>query len=128
MDRARKIYPDACFKLITDQYPPFHWIEKVEAYKKKFKSPQLYSDWARIKFLSENPYTLYLDTDAYCIKPIPFEKPGNAGIWAIYNCNIVSLMKNILHQIEVNQSPFYYGNILKFSFSRINSYFEHKKF
>ncbi len=127
ISRAREVYPDAHFKIITDQIMPFEWLEIIEAGKNEFKSPQLYSDYRRIYYLSENPYTLYLDTDVYCLKPIELNCLGNAGIWAIYNHNNLKLMKGILSQLDKYPSPYYYGKILELNSAYIGNCFIHRE-
>lgn len=127
MARARKVYPDADFKIITDQKVPFNWMDKISPENLDFKSPKLFSDYARILYLSENPFTLYIDCDVYCLNPVPIDRPGAAKIWAIYNFDRLSLMREILGYLRTKPSPFYYGNILNGAFNNINDYFIHRK-
>lgn len=125
--RAREIYPNAHFKIITDQIIPFEWMEIIEAKINNFKSPQLYSDYMRIVHLAEYPNTLYLDTDAYCLRPIELNCLGNAGIWAIYNHNNLELMRDILRQLNEYPSPYYYGKILEINSTYIGDCFIHRE-
>lgn len=127
MQRARAVYRDANFKMLTDQPVPFKWLQPIDARYLGEHSPQVYSDYARLLYLSENSYTLYIDCDAYCLWPIPMDDLGYAGIWAIYNRNKLEAIKGILKNSRGQKMKAWYGKDLILAGVGISRYFLHRE-
>ncbi len=127
MQRARAVYKDANFKILSDRSPPFKWMQLIDARYLGEYSPQIYSDYARLLYLSENSYTLYIDCDVYCMCPIPADGFGYAGIWAIYNHNKLGIIKGILKNSRGQKMKAWYGKDLMLAGTDINRYFLHRE-
>ena len=87
--RAKEIYPDAEFTVIS-QMKNFYGMKiiKPENYDVGVSPdrPIEYSDHARLKWLSENENTLYLDSDTWCKEPYKFgDNMGSAYFEAIWS-------------------------------------------
>lgn len=87
--RAQRIYPEAHFVCILKGDWPFDEFERIEwdGIKNKIRKrygigvdgTRPFSEYARFTYLSDNTYTLYLDTDIYCIKKM--ETTSKTGYW-----------------------------------------------
>lgn len=127
MKRAKEVYPESDFIFYSDRLAPFLWMHRIAATYLGINSPQIYSDYARLFYLSENLHTLYIDCDVYCLKPIPTDKFGSAGIWAIYNHDKLSVINNILRNRKGQKMNVYYGKDLALAGRGINKYFIHRE-
>lgn len=96
--QAQRIYPEAHFVCILKGDWPFDGFERIEWDGIKSKISDRYgvgihatipfSDYARFIYLSENKYTLYIDTDIYCIKRM--EATPKTGYWKTDICALWS--------------------------------------
>lgn len=128
--RAMKIYPKANFICITADSEfygmatvPFeHWIEK---YNIPMSDMMGLSDYIRFDYLSENPDTLYLDTDTYCTKKMPFlEGIGYKSIEAIWNGKDLEGIKEIFSHHNCQQILWHLRDHMTGTY--LHDYFEHK--
>jgi hypothetical protein len=127
MKRAKEIYPDADFVFFSDRLAPFPWMNRVTANYLNINSPQMYSDYARLFYLSNQPHTLYIDCDVYCLKPIPLDDFGSAGIWAIYNHDKMDAIKSILKNRNGQNMNAWYGKDLALTGGDLSKYFIHRE-
>jgi hypothetical protein len=102
--RVLQIYPRANFKVIT-KLETFYGMETIHpdtfpvgVDSKDFLS---YSDYARLKYLSENEDTLYIDSDTWCEKPFDFgDRMGSAFFEAIWSGKETQVIKRVLEKAE----------------------------
>ena len=127
IQRATEVYPDAQFVAITNKpevFPEcFRFItcaedkeELLDVYDTKDDRDRInrhyifFSDYARMHYLANNPDTLYIDTDTYCLKRMPKLNPGVVGSRqfpcnndVIYNNDNIHLMWELMerrHEIK----------------------------
>ena len=113
--RAKKIYPDVHFVCILKGDWPFNGFECIEwdGIKKEIikrygigvDETRPFSEYARFMYLSENPFTLYLDTDIYCIKKmIEVHKTGywKTDICALWNGNNTAIFHEVVKNRKTN--------------------------
>jgi hypothetical protein len=133
--RAVEIYPEANFKVITTLKGFFNMeiIDAVELnkemaeYKLDVHSGVMFSDYARYYWLSKNPNTLYIDTDVWCVKPMPeIEGSGNCNYWMIWNGNNTEIMKELLDTHDYRGSLVHTVVPLSQAGVQMGEYFEHK--
>ena len=96
--RAHEIYPQSKIEIITDEDVMPTWVDITpinpvrEAVREKYGSDvadsfmQL-SDYTRVEWLVKNPYSLYLDTDAYLLQRLNLESRMACanGIYCIWS-------------------------------------------
>lgn len=133
--RAMEVYPDASFKVIT-QLKEFFGMEIISLvevlrflreYKIDLDNPLMFADYARYYWLSIYPNTLYIDTDAFCISPIPTLKGiGHDDYWAIWNGNDLEGVKEILERHEDKQVLLHTPKLLASRGTNLSCYFDHK--
>ena len=135
--RALEVYSDAKFKVIT-QLTEFFGIEIVplyevarhmQKYNIQLSRPVMFADYARLFWLARNPDTLYIDTDAFCIKPIP-QSPTirYADYWAIWNGNDLKGIQEILDQHGGKEMLLHTPRLLAAKGKSMIEYFEHKPY
>lgn len=133
--RAVEVYPGANFKVITT-LKEFFGFEVIDAYEvwqnlKIFNvditDPIWFSDYARLFWLARNPNTLYLDTDTFCISPIPVLKGiGYSNYWAIWNGQDLSGIAEVLDNNNGEQALLHTPKLLAERGKNLSQYFVHK--
>lgn len=132
--RAIEVYPLAHFQVITT-LPEFFGFEIIDAgiYLQTLKvygiydlSDHLqYSDYARLRWLSDNPNTLYMDTDTWAIKHIPItDKMGFAKFEAIWNGGDLEEILRVLAMAQGERLLYHLAN--KFDGHNLKEYCEHR--
>jgi len=104
ISQVKMCYPHAKFNVIT-KLETFFGMSTIhpETFPvgvdcKDFIS---YSDYARLKWLSENEDTLYIDTDTWCNKPYEFtDKMGSAFFEAIWSGKETQKIKEVSDMSE----------------------------
>lgn len=123
------MYPGAQFKVIT-KHKKFFGMDLIHPDNFDigidYEDYLSYSDYARLKWLSENPNTLYIDTDTWPIKPYLFgDKIGSAGFEAIWSGNQGHLIEKIYNEAE-GRLLSNHGAKLDALGESLHQYFEHK--
>lgn len=112
VEQAHRIYPDAEFHFVMDvKRLPFDWMIHEDWHQWKIRiseehpevqrhlfCPVVFTDWFRFGYLSENPYTLWLDCDAYLLTQldgIPSGKIGSRNIHIIYSNDCPGAIKAV---------------------------------
>lgn len=106
--RTMQIYPEAKFQVITT-LKEFFGMEIINANEildklndefclnLSLSNPIGFSDYARYYWLAKNSRTLYLDTDTFCLSPIPETSDiGHDDYWAIWNGDDLNGISGIL--------------------------------
>ena len=85
-----------------------------------------YSDYARLKWLSENEDTLYIDTDTWCNKPYEFtDKMGSAYFEAIWSGKETHKIKEVADMAE-GRTLMKLGKELDARGENLHKYFDHR--
>jgi len=81
----------------------------------------------RFQWLFENPDTLYLDTDTWCVKPMAFsDNCGHMNIEALWNGKDSKIFKDIYNQADHKRHLYILKRKLDNSDSlKLYDYFEH---
>ena len=136
--RALTIYPTAHFQVITTMKEFFN-MQVIEAndisnnLNDEFSigitlhDPICFSDYARYYWLARNPQTLYIDTDVFCVSPIPeIQDIGHDDYWAIWNGNNLKGIQDILAQHDEKRYLFHTPKLLATVGRNFSQYFIHK--
>jgi hypothetical protein len=144
----KEVYPDANYFIFTDvirQFPGWVCLD-VERYREKLIKnfgvcPEILqnyfglSDALRFVFLSENPHTLYMDTDIYCQKVLPEIPSGRVGILPhnicmMYNNDNTKYFTNLFKKYHEKYERFFVGISQFFDLDEqvmdLSEYFIHK--
>ena len=135
--RAVEVYPDANFKVITNLKEFFGFkiidayeiLENLKVFNVDFNDPIWFSDYARYYWLCRYPNTLYLDTDTFCLSPIPELKGiGHADYWAIYNGDDLAGISEVLNNHNNKRALLHTPALLAERGTNLSQYFDHKPF
>jgi len=97
IERAHEVYPDVeiyCIAKYKDWMPDWlkiiPWEEAERRSKTSFENPITASDHFRFYYASVWENLLYLDTDVYCLEPMPEIEKGKIGLRPFDICMIFS--------------------------------------
>lgn len=135
--RALEVYPDANVTVITclkdfygcDVVDAREVIEEmaIEGYEVNINNFVLTSDVMRFWWLSKHPNTLYMDTDTWCIKPMPITKePGKVAIEALWNGEDTKTFGDFLDARDLTKH--FVTQERKLQINLLDEYFVHKPF
>lgn len=124
--RALEIYPNANFQVIT-MLKSFFNMAIIDPYDVgiDLDETMVYSDYVRLDWLSRHPNTLYLDTDTFCMKPMPLTRGmGSAGFEAIWSGHDQDKIREVFY--SRGEKKLLYPLAQKFKGHNLADYFEHK--
>jgi hypothetical protein len=129
VSQVKMMYPRAKFNVIT-KLKEFYGMNCIhpETFPVGVSTDDYisYSDYARLKWLSENEDTLYIDTDTWCVEPYKFtDKMGSAFFEAIWSGKETQKIKAVYDKAE-GRTLMKLGQDLDKSGENLHKYFDHR--